>query len=121
MYLQNKDLYYEIIVSKAQGFLTRKAEKMIHLLGTNVIRKLSFYKEEDREDALQTSMMVLYSNWYLFSEDKSTNIFAYLTEICKRSFARNLKVLYDKKGDKSGTLKVYSIEGSNDGMGLHSI
>ena len=32
MYLNNRDLYVEIIVSKATGKLTRKAEKMMEIL-----------------------------------------------------------------------------------------
>lgn len=31
-YLNNKELYIEIIVSKAQGRLTRNAERMLELL-----------------------------------------------------------------------------------------
>ena len=40
MYLSNKDLYCEIIVSKAQGRLTRKAERMLETLGTETIKKM---------------------------------------------------------------------------------
>ena len=37
MYLNNKDLYIEVIVSKAQGKLTRNAEKMLELLAKKTI------------------------------------------------------------------------------------
>ena len=39
MYLNNKDLYVEMIVSKAQGRLTRKAEKMLELTCQKVLSK----------------------------------------------------------------------------------
>ncbi len=39
MYLNNKELYVEIIVSKAQGKLTRNAEKMLELLAKKTIKK----------------------------------------------------------------------------------
>ena len=52
MYLNNKDLYVEIIVSKAQGKLTRNAEKMLELLAKKTIKKINlkfsgynFFKE----------------------------------------------------------------------------
>ena len=41
MYLNNKDLYIEIIVSKAQGKLTRNAEKMLELLAKKTIKKMT--------------------------------------------------------------------------------
>ena len=41
MYLSNKDLYVEIIVSKAQGKLPRNAEKMLELLAKKTIKKRS--------------------------------------------------------------------------------
>ena len=40
IYLNNKDLYIEIIVSKAQGKLTRNAEKMLELLAKKTIKKI---------------------------------------------------------------------------------
>ena len=43
MYLNNKDLYIEIIVSKAQGRLTRNAEKMLELLAKKTIKKMRYW------------------------------------------------------------------------------
>jgi len=40
MYLNNKELYVEIIISKAKGKLTRKAERMLELLGNKTIKKI---------------------------------------------------------------------------------
>jgi hypothetical protein len=40
MYLNNRELYVEILVSKSQGKLTRKAEKMLELLGKETIKKV---------------------------------------------------------------------------------
>ena len=47
MYLNNKDLYVEIIVSKAQGRLTRSAEKMLELLAKKTIKKMRYYSNDD--------------------------------------------------------------------------
>jgi len=44
MYLNNKDLFIELLISKAQGKLTRPAQKMLELLGKQAIRTLRFSK-----------------------------------------------------------------------------
>ena len=47
MYLNNKELYVEILVSKSQGKLTRKAEKMLELLGKETIKKMRYWNNDD--------------------------------------------------------------------------
>ena len=44
MYLNNKDLYVEIIISKAQGKLTKNAERMLELLAKKTIKKMKHLK-----------------------------------------------------------------------------
>ena len=121
IYLSNKDLYVEIIVSKAQGKLTRKAEKMLELLANKTIKSMRYWSEDDRNDCLQTGLLDMYQNWYNFNQEKSVNAFAYFTEIFKRGLAKGFNQLYKKKGDNDHKVKLISIEGSNDGQGLHSI
>ena len=41
-YLNNKDLYDQIVISKAQDALTRDAEKMLQLLAERAINKLTY-------------------------------------------------------------------------------
>jgi hypothetical protein len=118
MYLNNKDLYVEIIVSKAQGKLTRNAEKMLELLGKKTIKKMRYWSNDDKLDCYQSGLL---DNWYNFNEDKSVNAFAYFTEVFKRGIAKGFNELYKKKGDNENQIKLISIEGSNDGQGLHSI
>jgi len=120
-YLNNKDLYIEIIVSKAQGRLTKNAEKMLELLGKKTIKKMRFYNNDDKLDIFQSGILDMYSNWYNFNEEKGTNPFAYFTEIFKRGMTKGFNQVYKKKGDNDNQIKLLSIEGSNDGMGLHSL
>jgi len=40
MYLNNRELYIELVVSKAQGRLTRPAQKMLELLAKKTIKKM---------------------------------------------------------------------------------
>lgn len=121
MYLHNKDLYYEIVVSKAQGKLTNKAKKMIEMLANRTIKKMRYWDEDDRLDCYQTGLLDLYSNWHNFNEEKTDNVFAYFTEIFKRALAKGFNEIYKKKGDPDHNVKIISIESSNDGQGLHSI
>jgi hypothetical protein len=109
-YLSNKELYIEVIVSKAQGKLTRNAEKMLELLAKKTIKKMRYWSNDD-----------MFQNWYNFNEDKSINAFAYFTEIFKRGLAKGWNDLYKKKGDNEHQIKLISINSANDGNGLHSI
>ena len=121
MYLNNRDLYIEVIVSKAQGKLTRNAEKMLELLAKKTIKKMRYYDNNDKMDCYQSGLLDMFQNWYNFNEDKSVNAFAYFTEIFKRGMAKGYNELYKKKGDNDHQIKLISIEGSNDGQGLHSL
>lgn len=121
MYLNNKELCYEIIVSKARGRLTRNAQLMLELLGKKTIKKMRYYSNDDKQDSYQEGLLSMFQNWHNFNEDKTTNAFAYFTEIFKRGLAAGFNQLYKKKGDKEHKIKLISIEGSNDGNGLHSL
>ncbi len=121
MYLNNRELYVEIVISKARGILTKKAEAMLELLGKKTIKKMRYWNSDDRNDCFQGGLLDMYQNWYNFNEDKSDNAFSYFTEIFKRGLAKTWNDLYKKKGDNEHLIKLISIEGSNDGQGLHSL
>ena len=117
----NKELYIEIVVSKNAGKLTNKASKMLELLGREAIKKMKYYSNDDKMDCYQSGLLDMFSNWYNFNEDRTANAFAYFTEVFKRGLAQGYNKLYKKKGDNDNLIKVISIEGSNDGQGLHSL
>lgn len=121
MYLNNKDLYIEIIISKAQGKLTGNAEKMLELLAKKTIKKMRYWSNDDKLDCYQAGLLDMFQNWYNFNEEKSVNAFAYFTEVFKRGIAKGFNQLYLKKGDAESKIRIISIEGSNDGDGLHSL
>ena len=121
MYLSNKELYVEIIISKARGKLTRNAQKMLELLGNRTIKKMRYYNNDDRMDCHQSGLLDMYQNWYNFNEEKSTSAFAYFTEIFKRAAAKGFNEIYKKKGDNNNDIQLISLNSSNDGNGLHSI
>lgn len=100
-YLNNKDLYVEIIVSKAQGKLTRNAEKMLILLAKNVHKKFYYANPDDKRDCLQESLHDVFKFWYNFDELKTTNAFAYYTEIIKRGHTKGWNILEKNREDIS--------------------
>lgn len=108
-------------MSKSQGKLTRNAEKMLELLAKKTIKKMRYWNNDDKLDCYQSGLLDMFQNWYNFNEEKSVNAFAYFTEVFKRGIAKGYNELYKKKGDNDHQIKLLSIEGSNDGNGLHSI
>jgi hypothetical protein len=95
-YLNNKDLYAEIVASKEQDKLTPKAEKMLVMLAERAIRKLSYVNEDDRLDCLQFAILDLLKYWKNFNP-QYTNAFAYFTEIAKRGYAKGWNKLHPQK------------------------
>jgi DNA-directed RNA polymerase specialized sigma subunit len=121
VYLKNKDLLEEILISKENKELTPKAQQYFVLLANRVIERMHYTNENDKEDCLQTGLFDLFANWHNFDTRKSENAFAYFTEIFKRGIARGYGQLYKRKGDPDGYYKHISIESSNDGDGIYSI
>jgi hypothetical protein len=114
-YLNNKDLYNEIVKSKEQDKLTPDAEKMLILLAERAINKLPYINEDDKYDCLSFGILDLLKYWRGFNP-KYTNAFAYFTEMAKKGYAKGWNKLHPKK--YKGTV---SIEGSADSEGIYSI
>lgn len=95
-YLNNKDLYDQIVASKEQDKLTPEAEKMLVLLAERAIRKLTYVSDDDRQDCLQFAILDLLKYWRNFNP-KYKNAFAYFTEIAKRGYAKGWNKIHPKK------------------------
>ena len=115
-YLNNRDLLAEIIKSQEQDELTPKALEFLMLLADKCSRKLTYRDPADREDCIAYAYMDLYRYWRNFNPEKSTNAFAYFTEIAKRGFAKGWNKLHPKK--YHGTI---SINGAADSDGIYTI
>jgi hypothetical protein len=116
VYLRNKDLVTEIIKSKEAGKLTPEATQMLILLSERAIRKLRYKNPEDRNDCLAFAQLDLFKYWDRFKPEKSTNAFAYYTQIAKKGYAKGWNKLHPKK--YSGTI---SLSGATDDSGIYSI
>jgi hypothetical protein len=107
--VENKELYYEIVVSLAMGRLTRRAVALLELIGSKLITKFSYNNTDDKRDCHHTAMYTIYKMWQSFNPDYS-NAFAYFSEVYKRGLAAGYKQLYP-----NGYGADYRLGDSNDG------
>lgn len=120
-YLNDDDLFYEIVLSKGKGLLTKKAERMLILIGNNMIsRKNNMYKtDDDKNDCLQTGMLALFQKWMNFNQKKYSSAFPFFSEVFKRGMAAGYNELINKKTNQERVI-IISMDSSNDGEGLHN-
>ena len=120
-YLNNKDLYAQIVQSKEEDKLTREAEKMLQMLAERAINRLNYVNEEDRKDCLQFALLDLWKYWRNFNP-KYPNAFAYFTEIAKRGYAKGWNKIHPNK--YKGTLsidRINSKDSDSGGSGMFNI
>lgn len=120
-YLEDHELYYEIVLSKGKGKLTKNAERMLILIGNKIItKKERNYKSiDDRNDCLQQGLYMMFRNWQNFNEKRYKSALPYFSEIFKRAMAQGLKEIYNIKNKEK--ISMISLDSSNDGHGLHNI
>jgi hypothetical protein len=112
-YLNNRDLYDQMVLSLEQNKLTPEAEKMLILLAERTINKLSYVNDDDRQDCLQFALLDLLKYWRNFNP-KFPNAFAYFTEIAKRGYAKGWNKIHPVK--YKNTMSIDRINnGDNDG------
>lgn len=92
-YLDDNELYYEIVLSKGRGYLTKKAEKMFVLIGENMIRRKIYKNPDDRIDCLHTGLLYMFEKWSNFNEKKYKSAFPYFSEIFKRGMTQGFNDL----------------------------
>jgi len=115
VYVKNKDLLVEILISKEQDYLTPKAEKMFIMMADRIGRRFKYYNEDDRFDCQQGALLMIFANWRSFNTAYK-NPFSYYTEILKRGYAASFNQLRLRKGqDKNNIPKHYSLSGGNGG------
>jgi hypothetical protein len=120
-YLEDRELYYQLIISKGKGKLTDRAAELMILVAKNVIRKKerSYKSTDDKNDCYQEGLLHLFSSWYGFNPAKYSLSMPYITEIFKRGMANSLNVLNNRKSYNDDVIRIISIDRANDGKGLH--
>lgn len=122
-YLEDRDLYYQLVLSKGRGKLTRQAQDMLILIANNTIRKKerNYNNIDDRNDCIQQGLLHMFQNWKNFNPKKYDTAFPYFTEIFKRGLADGINIINNKKNYNDDKIVMISIDRSNDGNGLHNI
>lgn len=93
-HVKNKDLREEIIKCKQEDELSDKALKMFMLMADRFSNKMGYVYPEDKEDCISYAVMDCYLYWRGYDPEKSTNAFAYYTQIIKNGFAKGWRKLY---------------------------
>ena len=80
-YIDDDQFYYEVILSKGKGKLTRNAERMIIKIGEEMIKKFErkYNTPDDKYDCMQQGMLMMLQNWANFNEKKYSSAFPYFT------------------------------------------
>jgi len=103
-YVKNKDLLVEILISKEQGKLTDTAVNMLILIANESNKNLRYKDPMDKEDCISAALEDLIKYWDRFNPEKSTNAFAFYSQIAKHGFAKGFKKLHHP--DKGQTLSI---------------
>ena len=94
IYVKNRDLLEQIIISKDASALTKEAIDMFILMSERFGTKMQYLNPMDRDDCKAQAIMDCYLYWHNFNPDKSSNAFAYFTQIIKNGYAKGWRKLH---------------------------
>jgi hypothetical protein len=96
-YVDNREMMREVIISKEMGILSDKLLNQCMKIVKGISKKFRYKDEEDRFDCECYAIEIIIKNWYHFDELRYDNPFPYYTEIIKRGFAFQFKILQKNK------------------------
>jgi DNA-directed RNA polymerase specialized sigma subunit len=102
-YCPPKEFREEIIKSLEQDELTEQAVTYLYAIAVESSKKLSYKDFQDRDDCIMAAMEDVLKYWRSYNPEKSSNAFAYYTQIIKHGFAKGWRELHPLKE----TQKVY--------------
>lgn len=109
-YINPKELYDEILISKQNGELTPNALRMLDKMVKEISKIFKYKIEEDREDCQAFAMEDVIRYWDRFNPEKSNNAFAFYTQLIKNGSAKGWRRLYPIKSSlKISISKEYGI------------
>jgi len=85
-YLNNKDLFAQVVRSKEAGIMSDELAKMLQTLTERYGRSGKYIGYTYNEDMQAYAMMMLCRTWAKFNHEKYTNAFAYYTQCVTNSF-----------------------------------
>ena len=76
-YIDDTEFYYEVVLSKGCGKLTKKAENMIIRIGEEMIKKFErkYKTTDDKFDCMQQGILMMFQNWQGFKEMQNYTFF----------------------------------------------
>lgn len=93
-YVSPKELYDEMLISKANDELTPRAVSFLIKIANEQVRKLQFKYEDDKKDVIAFAIMDFLSYWRGFDPNVSQNAFSYFTQMIKNGYAKGYKKLH---------------------------
>ena len=91
-YVNNADLLVEICDYKTNGFMSEKLGEMLLAIANNFSSKGNFASYTWREDLVADGVLTCIKYLKNFDPAKSSNAFAYITQIYYHSFLNYIKV-----------------------------
>lgn len=109
-YITNKELYNELIFCRDASIThTDKLINMFTIISTKYANGLNFKRNTDRNDVIQGGIIDAFTYWHNWDPSKSSNAFAYITQIIKNGQLKTLKKLYPSKVIFVSLTNVYSL------------
>lgn len=113
-YLEERELYYEITLSKGKGKLTPRSEELLLL----IVKHLSYvFKHrfparfsDEYNDSIQTAALHLLTQWDKVNLKKYDKILPYLTELAKRAMFKSHNQQLNKKDSQTIRPKYINID-----------
>ncbi len=100
MYLNNANLLNELIGFKKSGKYSENLGSMFLQVATNLSNKSNFIGYTWKDEMISEAVLTCIKYSKNFNPEKSSNAFAYITQICYNSFKG-----YIKKQNKHSTIK----------------
>ena len=112
IFVKNKDLREQLIISKAQNELTKEALDMFILMANRFAANFTYIYQEDKEDCISFAIMDCYLYWRGYNPEKSLNAFAYISQVIKNGMSkgwRRLRTCPKSKMISLSSNNIYSI------------
>jgi DNA-directed RNA polymerase specialized sigma subunit len=85
-YITNEELLKEVVLFKQRGVMSEELGKMLLTISTHYSSKSNFSGYTWRQDMISESVLTCVKYLKNFNPEKSSNAFAYITQIIKNSF-----------------------------------
>lgn len=101
-YLEDRDLYYQLVLSKGKGRPTKLLERYLILIANRVTNKFIALRVpfDWVDDCQQEGLYDLLKSWKKFNVKKYDKALPYLTEVYKRGFTRGINIMSKKNKDQ---------------------